>query len=186
MDRKGIIVYHSKTGFTRRYASWLSEETGWPAISINEAARAPFFAADVFVFGGGLHAGVLEGLAKARKLFGRSGAKRFVVFATGAMPETETETIGEMWRRNFSEEELRHLSCFYLPGGLNYERMALGDRMMMRGFRFFLNRKKKQTPKEREFAKAIAHSYDLSSRKHLLPLLENLRRDEGSRCDPRG
>lgn len=175
MDKKGIIVYHSKTGFTKRYARWLSEEMGWPSVSIKEMAGTSFPSVDVMVFGGGLHAGVLEGLAKARKIFEKSDAGRLVVFATGATPGTETEIIEEMWQRNLTEEELKQRSHFYLPGGLNYEQMAVGDRMMMWGLRFFLNHKKKQTPGEREFAKAIAHSYDISSKEYLESFILSLR-----------
>ncbi len=139
---KGIIVYYSKTGFTGRYARWIGEETGWMVIPFKEAAGRRLSQEDVFVFGSGLHAGTLANLSKARKLFLESGAGKFVIFATGAMPGTESETISQMWRQNLTKEELEQVPHFYLQGGLNYEKMGFGDRMMMRGLRFFLNRKK--------------------------------------------
>lgn len=169
---KGMIVYYSKTGFTRRYARWIGQETGWKAVPLGEAAEIKLSEEDVFVFGSGLHAGSLVNLPRARKLFRGSGAGKFMVFATGAMPCTERETIAHMWRQNLTEEELVRVPHFYLQGGLNYERMGLADRILMRGLRFFLNRKKNPTEKDREFAKAIARSYDISSREYLKPLLE--------------
>lgn len=169
---KGIVVYYSKTGFTKRYAQWISEETGWRAVSLKEAAGTKLSSEDVFVFGSGLHAGTIPNLSKARKCFRESGAGKFMVFATGAMPGTESEVIANMWRQNFTEEDLAQIPHFYLQGGLNYERMGLGDRILMRGLRFFLSRRKNPEPKDREFAEAISRSYDFSSKEYLGPLLE--------------
>ena len=176
MKKTGIIVYHSKTGFTRRYAGWLAEETGWPLISLEKAAKAVPGPQEIFLFGSRLHAGTLEGLGKARSIFQKSGSGQLVVFATGAMPGTAEETIAKVWEQNLTEEERREVPHFYLQGGLNYEKMGFQDRMMMRGLSFFMKQKKHKTAQDEELMKTIAQSYDSSSREYLAPMLEELKR----------
>ena len=46
---------------------------------------------DIVVFGGGLHAGIVNGLKKAKEMFKNSSAKSFIVFVTGGTPNEAKE-----------------------------------------------------------------------------------------------
>ena len=83
-------------------------------------------------FGSRLHAGVVDGWKKAQKLLAGRGARKLVLFATGAMPNEAEDTIQKMWGQNLTPAELDAIPHFYLQAGLCYERMGGVDRAMMK------------------------------------------------------
>lgn len=169
---KGIIVYKSKTGFTQRYAQWLQEETQFDLKRLEDLSPAALSGYETVIFGGRLHAGRVDGL---KKLLGLVRGQRLLIFATGASPAEATALTEGMWAENLTPEQLQAIPHFYLQAGLNYERMGLADRLMMKVFASMMRKKKDKTPEDMEMAKAISQSYDLSSKEHIAPLLECLR-----------
>ena len=61
---------------------------------------------------------------------------------------------------------------FYLPSGLNYEKMGAVDRAMMAMFRSLM---KKKEGEDSEAYRAVSASYDISSKEYLKPLLQYLK-----------
>lgn len=170
---KTVILYYSKTGFTRRYAQWLQEELGCPCVPYEKRRGVDFSQYGTVVFGGRLHAGLIQGapwLFRQKDLKGR----RLALFFTGAMPP-EPQAINKAIQQNIPPEWRDAARAFYLWGGLNYEKMGLADRFLMWGFRRMLAAKKDPTPEEREAARMAAQSYDKASREQLEPLLAYLR-----------
>ncbi len=173
-DQKILVLYKSVTGFTREYAEKIAQKTGAACIPLNSATEKTLSDFDTVIFGGRLHAGTLDGFKRAKTLFQQSRASRFLVFATGACPNEAVDTIEETWRNNFSPEELAEIPHFYMQSGLRYEKMPLSDRLMMKVFCTFLNRKKNKTESERQMAAMAAGSFDISSEIYIAPLLEAL------------
>lgn len=173
MKRKLLITYKSVTGFTKEYAKLIAQEAAYDCtlIDLKETTAEIMSDFDTVIFGGRMHAGTIDGLKKAKELFRRSHSGRFLVYATGAMPDDAKEIVEEMWRRNLTPGELAEIPHFYMPGGLRYERMPLPDKMMMKLFGAMLKRKKNQTEYEKASAEAILHSYDISSREYIAPLI---------------
>lgn len=174
MSKSILILYKSKTGFTKKYADMIAEETGGTAMDFKEGTPELLSSFDRVLLGSRMHAGQIDGLPKVRRLFLKSSVRLSALFVTGAMPITERKTIEEMWKNNLNREELSFLPHFYLQSGLCYEKMNFTDKAMMKVFSFMLKRKNNKTPDEIGFAEAIAHSYDISSREYLGPLLKHL------------
>lgn len=174
MNKDLLILYKSKTGFTQRYANMIAEETGGTAIDFKKGTPELLSSFNRIVFGSRMHAGRIDALSEARSLCQKSSIKLSALFVTGAMPNTEKQTIMEMWENNLTSEELTDLPHFYMQSGLCYEKMNFTDRTMMKMFAFMMKRKKDKTPNEVRFAEAIAHSYDISSKEYLEPLLKHL------------
>ncbi len=169
-----LILYNSKTGFTRQYAQLLAEQLGCTALPLKDApADLSQYAA--VAFGSRLHAGSVDGWKKARKLLAQRGAKRLVLFATGAMPIEAEDAIQKMWAQNLTPAELTAIPHFYLPAGLCYEKMGAVDRAMMKFAAWAMTRKKAKTPEDEAFQAAIVHSYDISDPKYIAPLAGCLR-----------
>ena len=174
MTNNIIILYNSKTGFTRKYAELLALELGCTALPLKNApADLSGYAA--VVFGSRLHAGVFDGWKKAWKLLQSRGAKRLVVFATGAMPNGAEDQIQKVWEQNLTSAELKSIPHFYLQAGLCYEKMGRADRAMMRFAAWAMSRKKAKTPEDEAFQNAISRSYDISDSKYIQPLVSCLR-----------
>ena len=58
----GIILYQSKYGATKKYAKWLSEETGFPCTEIKQAKISDVQRYDAIILGGGIYASGIAGL----------------------------------------------------------------------------------------------------------------------------
>lgn len=171
MKDNSILIYRSRTGFTKRYAEIIAKETGCDLAEFQKA-KIDFLARyQTFIFGSRLHAGRIDGLSKAKKIFQKSGAKRFILFAVGAIPNTAEETIAEMWKNNLSEIEMEQIPHFYMQGGLNYERMGFMDKTMMKAAAAFMSRRSG----DEVFKKMISQSYDISSEEYIKPLVRLLK-----------
>ncbi len=172
---KITLVYKSKSGFTERYARWIAQETGCALLPWKDAGISTLSGCDVLVFGGRLHAGRLDGLAKARQLCVNSGVRRFIVFATGAMPNAAADTIEKMWQQNLSDEELRTVPHFYFQAGLCYERLGPLDRALMRMAASMMAKRGAKDPAEAQMLQTLKASYDICDRQYIAPLTDLLK-----------
>lgn len=182
MSKKIAVVYKSVTGFTEKYAETVSRETGAELIDFKSCPKSRLKALasdyDVIVFGSRLHAGMIDGIKKAKQLFFGTGKAEFIVFATGAMPRAEAEKaniLEQTWKNNFTPQELEKIPHFYFQAGLCYEKMPLGDRLMMKAFASMLKNKKNKSDSDKEYEKAVASSYDISSMEFVNPLITLLK-----------
>ena len=167
-----IVIYKSKTGFSRGYAEWIAEALGCATVEAKEMKKADLSQYDVLVYGAYCHAGFIAGvkpfLAAALPL-----KKKTAVFAVGASP-AENPEIDEALRRNFTDEQWASLRAFYLPGGLRYEKMGTLDRTLMAAFRAMT---KKTEGEDSEMYKMLCQSYDLSDKKYIGPLVDYCREE---------
>lgn len=169
-----IIVYQSSTGFTEKYANWLSETLDCEMVRLKDTTGQKLSEYDTIIFGSRIHAGRIDELDKARKLYTASGASRLVLFVTGGTPAEAEVVIDKMWRDNLTAEELSHIPHFYMPGGLCYEKMSLPDRLLMKMAAKMMSKEKNKSDVEAGFAQAISASYDNSDIKYTHPLVEKL------------
>lgn len=174
MNHNVIVLYNSKTGFTQTYAELLAAELSCPVHPLKDAPT-DLSQYDAVAFGSRLHAGMLDGWKKARKLLAQRGAKRLVLFATGAMPNEAEEQIQKVWEQNLTPEERKTIPHFYLQAGLRLEKLGFGDRAMLRVAAWAMGRKKDKSPEDQAFQDAISHSYDISDPKFIQPLASCLR-----------
>ena len=77
-------------------------------------------------------------------------------------------------KQNFNETQWKKVTVFYCPGGLNYERMSVPSRLMMKLFLKTLDAKKDKTEAEQEMVKMITASYDISDKQYIEPILNCL------------
>ena len=178
MDDSILVVYESVTGFTRQYALWIGEELDCPVAALDEISAGDMSGRHTVIFGGRFHAGKVDGLKKAKRLFGKSGSERLILFACGATPDSQGDMIAEAWKQNLTEEELKRIPHFYLQGGLKYETMPFGDRLMMKFFAAAVRRKKDKSPYETAMAAAVGSSFDISSKEKIKPLVVYARETE--------
>lgn len=174
MNNNVIVLYNSRTGFTRQYAQLIGQELG---CAVQPLADAPSDLSQygTVVFGSRLHAGNFDGWKKARKLLARRGGPQLVVFATGAMPNGAEEQIRKVWEQNLTPGERDSIPHFYLQAGLRRERLGAGDRAMLNVAAWAMGLKKDKSAEGAAFADAISRSYDISDPKYILPLVECVR-----------
>lgn len=170
---KTIVIYHSQTGFTARYARWIAEAAGADCLELSAAKHKDFTAYEAIIFGSWACAGGISKLSWFKRNLGQWGGKKLIVFCVGGGPADSPE-IEPTLHRNFSESELKQVDVFYCPGGFNYEKMSASSKIMMKMFIKMLAAKKDQTEADREMIKMISGSYDISDKKYMEPILECL------------
>ena len=85
----GVILYQSKYGATKRYAEWLSEETGFQCIETKKADINEIISYDSIILGGGIYASGIAGLPFLKKNINKLTDKKIIVFCCGASPYEE-------------------------------------------------------------------------------------------------
>lgn len=171
---KILVTYKSKTDFTKRYAEIIAKEVDGYLADFKEVTAEMMSEYEVVVYGGGLYAGMVNGLKKAKEMFEKSSAKKFMVFATGGTPNVATEEIDVVWKNNLTVEELVSISHFYMQSGICYEKMSFANRTLMKMMSNVLSKKKNKDSVEEGFSQAIKNSYDISSKEYAAPLIKAL------------
>ncbi|MGN1111655.1 MAG: flavodoxin domain-containing protein [Acutalibacteraceae bacterium] len=165
---KTIVIYNSQTGFTKQYAQWIAQELQCDSVSlqrINEIALSDF---DTIIFGSWCHAGRIKKLNWVFEELKKDANKNYVVFAVGASP-MDSPDVEKTMEQNIPKNSI--VKGFYFQGGLNYEKMNLSSRAMMKLFSSMLKKKKDATESERKMAEMVSRSYDISDKRFIVPLL---------------
>lgn len=170
---KTAVIYTSQTGFTRRYARWIAEAAQAECLERKEAQKRDFRDCEAIVFGGWICAAAVSHLKWFRQHLPEWSGKRLIVFAVGGSPADRPDIPGFL-DQTFGGAEFRDVSVFYCPGGLSYENMSGPSRAMMKLFVKSVAARKDKTPYEAEAARMMSHSYDLTDRKYIAPILELL------------
>lgn len=168
-----IILYYSKTGFTKRYAHWLSEALSCECAALGQHGQVDFSKYDTVIFGSWVHAGKIQKLDWLKNQLPAWPGKRAAVFAVGAMPP-DSPVTKDLPKNNFTPQERGKVEMFYFPGGLDYDKMSFLSKKIMKLFTAMMSKKQDKTPQEEEAARMLAHSYDLSDRKYMEPLIHYL------------
>jgi len=165
-----IVVFKSKTGFTRKYAEMIADELAADIYEVPKITLEKLKNYDVIIFGGGLYAGGINGINLIKKNLSELKEKKIVVFATGATPGREDE-VKYMKDTNFTDFELENIKFFYLRGGFDYNNLNLVDRILMSMLKFKLKRKKELSIDEKGMLEAYSTPLDFTSRKNIEKLI---------------
>lgn len=170
---KTIIIYNSQTGFTKRYAQWLAEATDAECLELEAAKKHTYDNYDAIVFGGWACAGGISKLKWFKSHMEQWEGKKLAVFCVGGGP-ADNPDISKALRGNFNDSQWERVKVFYCPGGFNYEKMSATSKMMMKIFIKALRSKKDKTEEEKGMVDMLSHSYDISDKKYIEPILEYL------------
>lgn len=168
---KILLIYKSKTGFTEKYAKWISEEIECDVVNISNIQNVNFKNYDIVIYGSRIHAGRIDGLERIKKL---NLGNKLIIFATGATPK-ENNSIQEVWKNNLSEVELKTIKHFYIPAGLNYEKMGFLDKTIMKMASIMLEKKNDKSEVDIGIQNSIKKSYDISDKSRIKPLIDYIK-----------
>ncbi|WP_291634836.1 flavodoxin domain-containing protein [Clostridium sp.] len=152
---KTVVIYKSKTGFTKNYAQWIAEELSADILDASKVNINTLTAYDTVIYGGGLYAVGINGVKLITKNLEMLKDKKIVVFATGASPFREA-AMREVRDKNFTPMEQKHIKFFYLRGGFNFDKLKPTYKVIMTLLKWKLKIKKDLTPDD----KGMLSSYD--------------------------
>lgn len=168
---KGIILYQSKYGATRKYAQWLQEATGYDCMETKKANVKLLQEYDTIILGGGVYASGIAGLSFLKKNIESLKNKRIAVFCVGASPYDENAI--EQIRNLHFKDGLSNITLYYCRGAWNEEAMSFKDRTLCKMLQKAVAKQDPSTyePWQKALMCAAGQTCDWTDKKYLEPLL---------------
>lgn len=158
-----IIVYESKTGFTKRNADMLASRMGLAAFRVSELTTST--REEEIIFLGWMKIGKIQGLSKVKKL----NVVAVCGSGTARIAEPNPETV-------IARNKIEKVPFFYLRGGCHPLREQKGiDKIMLSMFVKMLKSSKDQDEKTRESIEIIEKGFDGVNEENLVPVIEWLK-----------
>lgn len=155
-----IIVYESKTGFTKKYAEMLSEKTGLKVFPVKELAGIN--RDEEIIFLGWMKVGKIQGLDKLRKY----NVKAVCGSGTGRTAEPDEKTV-------IARNKIYNIPFFYLRGGCFPLKELKGfDKIMLSVFIKMLESSKDKDEKTAESISIIKNGFNGVKEENLAPVVE--------------
>ena len=165
---KTAVVYKSSTGFTERYAKYISKELDADLVKYSDRKSVKSRDYDILIFGSSIIASKISGVEWFDKE--RGEFKHSFLFVTGANPKENNPDIDKY----LEAEKAKGHDIFYMPGGLNYEKMSAPMRFVMK--KMFLPMVKKEQGEDSFMYKTVSSSYSLYDEKYAKPLIDEVRK----------
>ncbi len=125
---KGIIIYQSKYGATKKYVDWLTEEIKFDCIETTNAKIKDIEKYNTIILCGGIYASGIAGLSFFRKNYDVLKNKKLAILCVGASP-FEEKAFNEIKSHNL-KEDLKDIPTFYGRGAWDEENMTFKDRTL--------------------------------------------------------
>ena len=172
---KGIILYASKYGATKRYAEWLAEKTGFDCVETKKAKIEDVKQYDTILLGGGIYASGIAGLSFLKKNITQLREKKVIIFCDGASPYEE-RAFQQIVAHNL-KDSLAGLPCFYCRGAWDPDAMSLADRTLCRMLQKAVAKKKPEDCEiwEKALLEAGDQKHDWTDKAYLAPVLEAIK-----------
>ena len=172
---KGIILYTSKYGATKRYADWLAAESGFDCMETKSAKIEDVIQYDAIILGGGIYASGISGLSFLKKNIEKLQGRKIIVFCDGASPFDE-KAFQQIIDYNL-KGPLSGLPCFYCRGAWDMDRMNFADRNLCRLLQKIVAKKKTGDYEiwEKALLEAGNKKCDWTDKAYIKPILEALR-----------
>ena len=167
---KGLILYKSKYGATKKYVDMLSEELDCDIVESENYSKAVFEQYSWIVFAGGIYASGISGLDVLRKNY-QQMKSQVAIFCVGASPFDE-KAFEEIKNHNL-KGDLSNIPVFYGRGMWNESKMSLIDRTLCKMLHKAIAKKDPDScePWMKALLSATGQNCDWTDRKYLIPLI---------------
>lgn len=175
---KGMILYQSKYGATKKYADWLRERTGFDCVETRRAVLNEIVPYETLIVCGGIYASGIAGLSFLKRNAVRLRGKRIAVLCVGASPY-DKDALEEIKARNM-QSGLEDIPLFYARGAWDEARMTGADRMLCGLLKRMVAKKSPDTyePWMKALMDTGGQACDWTDPDYLTPLLRYLRISE--------
>lgn len=122
---KIIVIYKSKTGFTKRYAQWIADALMCETANYADIHNLDLSACDLVIYGGRVHAGIIDSLCKIKQLLenkpcrlvgfaNKTIMKLFAKMLAGKKEQSEAEKLRQRQSSNPMKSLINSTSCLLL------------------------------------------------------------------------
>jgi menaquinone-dependent protoporphyrinogen IX oxidase len=166
---KTAVIYASKYGTTRQYATWIAEELRAELLEAGLISPSKLREFDCVVYGGGLYAGGILGVNRVAK----NPRKNLVVFTVGLADPQNTD-YNHILKKSFPQNVVQPLKVFHLRGGIDYKKLGIIHRGMMAMMKKTVSKKSDtdRTSEDEIFLETYGGKVDFTDRSTITPLVE--------------
>lgn len=174
--KKGIIIYQSKYGATRKYVEWLQKMTGFECVETPKALISEVMRYETILLCGGIYASGIAGVSFLKKNINKLRNKKIAIFCVGASPYDES-AFAEIKTHNLTGD-LKDIPLFYGRGVWDESKMNFMDRTLCKMLQKSVAEKNPDTyePWMKALMSAVGQSCDWTDEKYLLPLISYLKK----------
>jgi len=174
---KSIVVYSSISGFTKRYAEWISEAVGADCFYVDHVDSEKLSQYDVVIFGSHVRMGDVP--HRERFAFLSKGLKKVIFFVVGGSP-ADNPVLSSIFKKiHKSIPQAAAAPQFYFRGGMNREALPEDEKVyldkqirLMKVLSFIL------FPLHQTLQNVVymmSHDSDNSSKESIAPLVDYLK-----------
>lgn len=171
-----LVIYKSKSGFTKQYAQWIAEELDADLREQADTKAQDMLPYKAIVYGGGLYAVGINGISLLKDNYDKLRDKRVAVFACGASPG-RPEDLDAIQKHNFTPAMQGSARFFYFRGGFDFSKLGVKDKILMTLLRKKIEGKKSEelTDDERGMLSLYGSPMDYTKREEIAPLVQYIR-----------
>lgn len=177
--KKGLLLYRSKYGATKKYVRMLEEELSCDVCDTKSGKGYRPEAYDWIIFAGGIYASGIAGLDILRKNYPLLKGKKLAVLCVGASPYDE-KALEEIRARNL-KGELQEIPVFYGRGAWDESSMTWKDRMLCGMLQKMVAKKDPAScePWMKALLSAVGQKCDWTDKTYVMPLVEYIKNLSG-------
>jgi menaquinone-dependent protoporphyrinogen IX oxidase len=160
---KGIIIYKSKYGATRQYAIWLGTTLELPIASAGTETVEQLADADYVILGGSVYVGKLQLKSWIKDNLTFLSTKRIYLFVVSGTPLDDIDKLERYIKDNIPAEIRNRCKCFFFPGKLEFNKLSLKDKLLLKIGAWLSKRSKDPIP---------LADYNKVNRQHITSLVQ--------------
>lgn len=172
---KRAVLYRSRTGFTYQYSQWIAEELKCDMIENKKLCVKDIEQYDTLIIGGGVYIGSIDGFEFVQKNWDVLKEKDIYLLAVG-LEQYGSRRIEFIWSRQMTREQREKVKCYYVKGGLDYSKLKLLDKMIIRIFKLLMHTTKKGQEETKGFIQDLSKAADYVSKEQLTDLFMELKK----------
>ncbi|MEW9054060.1 MAG: flavodoxin domain-containing protein [Neobacillus sp.] len=174
------VIYKTKYGFTETYAQWIAEDLGADLLVADKVKTANLQNYSTLIYGGGLYAGGVSGIATLTKNFESIKDKTLYLFTVGAADVTDQKNIDSIRNslsRVLTPPMMQAIKIYHFRGGMKYSKMSLIHRAMM-SMMIKVVRKKPESElsaEDKMMLKTYGQDVDFTDRRMITSLIDDIK-----------
>lgn len=171
-----IVIYKSKYGSTKQYATWIADELGCEAVESKDIKIDKIKEFDNIIYGGGLYAEVIAGVSVITKNLNKLEGKKIAIFSTGITPLDCRDYYDKLViDKNFKPEMLEKIKVFNFLGKMIVDELSLPHKTAIKALKKLMSGKENPTEMEKLLIELCDADGDFSDKDAIKDLVEYIK-----------
>lgn len=172
-EKEMLVIYYSKSGFTKKYAQWLADAFSCEMKEYNEVRPADLLPYQLIVYCASndrYHIRRIETITANDQIL---ADKDVIVLVTGMTPENAI-SMDNFKNLNFTKDQQERIPLFYARGGLDYNNLLIKDQYTLSLMRQVFKKEHRKDSTAQALMSAMEHAQDYTDREKLKPVFRLL------------